>query len=214
MEALTGVTVKDIAFHYPFHDSFQPVGNSKVSSVMVDVGGGRGQVDERIKLRLQTAHVRFVVQDLTYDEKLPGLEYQRHEIFNPQPVRGGFSFSVLSPWSNICFEGAHIYFIRHILHNYGDSDCISILNRIAEVMIKGKSKLIICERIVPDVQSHLAVSEFDLVMGILLGGCERTKRQFLGLFEKMRPCIALRHVTMDDPIRESFLEVALFLTFH
>jgi hypothetical protein len=209
MEALTGVAVKDIAFRYPFRDSLQQIGQSKEPSVMVDVGGGRGQVVDRIKEQLQTAHVRFVVQDLNYDEELPGLEYQRHDFFNAQPVRGEFSFSVLSPWSNICCEGADIYFLRHILHNYGDSDSIIILNRIAQAMIKGRSKLIICERIVPDVQSPLAVSEFDLVMGILFGGCERTKCQFLGLIEKVRPSIALRHVTTDDPVRESFLEVGL-----
>jgi hypothetical protein len=109
----------------------------------------------------------------------------------------------------MCSEGANIYFLRHILHNFGDSDCIMILNRIAQAMIRGQSKLIICERIVPDIESPLAVSELDLVMGILFGGCERTECQFLGLIEKVRPSIALLHVTTDDPIRESFLEVGL-----
>jgi hypothetical protein len=174
---------------------------------MVDIGGGRGQVVDRIKRQLQTAHVRFIVQDLNYDEELPGLEYQRHDFFNPQPVQGQFSFSAFRQWSNVCCEGAHIYFLRHILRNFGDSDCIIILSRIAQAMVRGKSKLIICERIVPDIQSPLAVAEFDLVTGILFGGCERTKCQFLGLIEKVRPSIALRHVTTDDPIRESFLEV-------
>jgi hypothetical protein len=76
-------------------------------------------------------------------------------------------------------------------------------------MVRDRSKLIICERVVPDTHSPLAISEFDLVMGALFGSMERSKEQFLGIFDKVEPAIALRGITTDDPIRESFLEVEL-----
>jgi hypothetical protein len=76
MEALTAVAVADIASRFPFEKILKTNNSSSEPTVMVDVGGGRGQVVNRIWMKMSNDLVRFIVQDLNYDTSLEGLEYQ------------------------------------------------------------------------------------------------------------------------------------------
>ena len=60
--------------------------------MMVDVGGGAGQQALALKNKFPSLPGRFVVQDLqslpAEHERVQGIEYQQHDFFNEQPVKG------------------------------------------------------------------------------------------------------------------------------
>lgn len=85
--------LEDIPKMYPFdrlvHDG----------SVLVDVGGGMGQVSQAILQYYSTAGLSCVIQDTIVDNKhseesrLQGtgrISFQKHNFFDPQPVQGIF----------------------------------------------------------------------------------------------------------------------------
>jgi len=74
---------------------FESIGNDKDAVVMVDVGGGIGQVTEKTLEENPGIQGRFVVQDLgkIIDEaraKNPKYEVMEYDFFTPQPVKGMF----------------------------------------------------------------------------------------------------------------------------
>ncbi|KIY03531.1 uncharacterized protein Z520_00222 [Fonsecaea multimorphosa CBS 102226] len=107
--------------------------------VMVDVGGGHGQVTQKVMEENPHLKGRFVVQDLgaIIDEaraRNPAYEVMEYDFFTPQPIRG-----------------ARIYFMRRVLHDFPDSKCREILQNQIQGMVKGQSKLLICETVLPAV---------------------------------------------------------------
>lgn len=60
--------------------------------VVVDIGGGLGQVSKKIMSHYPNSGLGFIVQDKFADDTSiliePGLQVQRHDFFQPQPVKG------------------------------------------------------------------------------------------------------------------------------
>jgi len=108
---------------------------------IVDVGGGTGSACRDI---METNPLlKFTVQDLPrvceqavaywnqYDAKaIPEsrVTIQAHDIFAPQPVKD-----------------ADIFVLRYVLHDWADSNAIKILQRLREVAIPGKTRVIVIE---------------------------------------------------------------------
>lgn len=68
-------------------------GSNEDSVVMVDIGGGIGQVTEQVMAANPQVKGRFVVQDLgaTVEEALaknPTYQVLEYDFFTPQPVQG------------------------------------------------------------------------------------------------------------------------------
>lgn len=86
--------------------------------LIVDVGGGRGDVSVGLAKHLPTAS--FVVQDLSQTAREQG---QRDcQAFDTQIVFEPYDFRDSQP-----MHGADIYYFRNIFHNWPDQMCISIL---------------------------------------------------------------------------------------
>ncbi|KIW97559.1 uncharacterized protein Z519_01143 [Cladophialophora bantiana CBS 173.52] len=123
-----------------------PIPDSLLESVadgngvaMVDVGGGHGQVTQKVMEEHPHIKARFVVQDLgaIIEEaraRNPKYEVMEYDFFTPQPIRG-----------------ARIYFMRRVLHDFPDSKCREILRNQIHGMVKGQSKLLVCETVLPAV---------------------------------------------------------------
>ncbi|EXJ67430.1 uncharacterized protein A1O5_09443 [Cladophialophora psammophila CBS 110553] len=123
-----------------------PIPDSLLESVadgngvaMVDVGGGHGQVTQKVMEENPHIKARFVVQDLgaIIEEaraRNPKYEVMEYDFFTPQPIRG-----------------ARIYFMRRVLHDFPDSKCREILRNQIHGMVKGQSKLLVCETVLPAV---------------------------------------------------------------
>jgi hypothetical protein len=110
------------------------------SGTVVDVGGSHGQV--KIAIAKKFPQVRCVVQDLPdtfiglheqIPEQLKGrIMGMKHDFLTPQPV-----------------EGADVYLLRWILHDWSDKYCVKILRNLIPGMRKG-SKVVINDICIPE----------------------------------------------------------------
>jgi demethylsterigmatocystin 6-O-methyltransferase len=154
---------------YPAQDV---VGNFKPadeSALLVDVGGGFGQHSVAFKKKFPELPGRIVVQDvpstLAHAPAVDGIEFQAHDFFTPQPIRG-----------------AKFYYFRHILHDWTDEDCVRILSNIAPVM-GPESRILIDEVVLPETKVPWQVAMMDLAMMAALGGIERSTEDWVRLLE-------------------------------
>ncbi|KAK0737844.1 O-methyltransferase-domain-containing protein [Schizothecium vesticola] len=135
-------------------------------AVLVDVGGGKGQA------------VRAILQ------ATPGLPAHRCVVEDlPQVVEGAKSSADSDPeMADVRFvgmdfhaeqpvKGALAYYIRRCLHDYGDEECVVMLQRISDAMATD-SKLLIVEQVLPNPPSAFAAAT-DIAM-LVIGGKERT----------------------------------------
>jgi O-methyltransferase domain len=138
--------------------------------LIVDVGGGKGQALESIRKTFPDLKGRMIVQDLPEVTKdtnnaahLPSsIEAMPADFFKPQPIRG-----------------AKAYFMRRIMHDWGDEACKLILKNIVPSM-SVDSKVLINELVLPDEKCERRMALNDLVM-MCFGGMERTESQWKAL---------------------------------
>ena len=78
-------------------------------------------------------------------------------------------------------SGAGAYFMKHILHDWGDEDCARIL-AVCRKAMDAKARLLVCERIVPPGNEPSSAKLIDLHMMMTNhGGKERTEREYRNL---------------------------------
>ena len=100
--------------------------------------------------------------------------------------------------------GADAYFMKHILHDWNDTDCLRILGNCARAM-SDRAKLLVCEKIVPPGNVPSVAKTMDLVMLVMTdGGRERTEAEFRELFVRAGLRLARVAPTRAD---NSILEV-------
>ncbi|KAI0536334.1 S-adenosyl-L-methionine-dependent methyltransferase [Xylaria digitata] len=144
---------------FPTKEKFFPEGHQQEVPLLVDVAGGRDELGP------------FVLQDrqVVLDSALslsPKIKKQPFDLFEDSPVKG-----------------ARIYFMKFILHDYADEQCIQILRNVKASMVKGYSYLVINDFIIPDTKCGLLQSQWDLMMMVLLSSMERTEAQWRALLE-------------------------------
>ncbi|PYH89194.1 O-methyltransferase [Aspergillus ellipticus CBS 707.79] len=156
---------------YPFAKTLTPLAQPDTPTI-VDVGGGRGHILKQLRQSLPNLPGRFILQDLASviqdngDMTTHGIEAMAHDFFAPQPV-----------------QGALIYFIRRVLHDWPDAEVVRILTHLARAMDREKSRILITETIIPEVKATPTNAYMDLTM-MTFGGRERTVKHFAGLFER------------------------------
>lgn len=80
--------------------------------------------------------------------------------------------------------GADAYFMKHIIHDWDDEDCLRILSKCRAAM-SDRAKLLVCERVVPPGNAPSYSKTLDIVMLVLTdGGRERSEQQFRDLFAR------------------------------
>lgn len=83
------------------------------------------------------------------------------------------------------FEGvpaADVYFMKSILHDWADEDCVEILTTTRASASSG-AQLFVIERIVPGPDTRHAAKSSDINMMVSTGGRERTAAEYERLFE-------------------------------
>lgn len=113
--------------------------STREGQLFVDIGGSHGEIGKA--LAYHTQDIKIIVQDKSgvvteglqnLPEELDGrVTFMAHDFFDPQPV-----------------DGADIYFLRWILHNWPDDSCIRILRALIPALKDG-ARIIISECIVP-----------------------------------------------------------------
>lgn len=127
------------------------------STMMVDIGGGRGEM----LLDIKEAFPQFQAADLVVEEynsdlggNIPGItlvSWDFKEGNSPQPL-----------------QGALVYHMAHILHNLPDLDAIELMQKISAAMAP-YSRLLVHE-----FSKNVNYAKMHASMSVLFGGRERT----------------------------------------
>lgn len=156
---------------YPVEERLGPLTTTTADkAVIVDVGGGFGQ--QAVLFRKTFPHLRgrVIVQDtsntLAFVKPIEGIEFVQHDFFQPQPIKD-----------------ARIYYIRNVLHDWPDAECVQILRGIIPAMGKD-SRIVIDEAVVPERDAPWQVAHMDLLMMCCFGSGERTRPQWEALLER------------------------------
>ncbi|KAI5920332.1 S-adenosyl-L-methionine-dependent methyltransferase [Camillea tinctor] len=154
---------------------------------VVDIGGSRGHIS--LALARQFDNLSLIVQDMekmvenaTVPEELQErMRFMAHDLFAPQPV-----------------QGADVYFLRWVLHNWSDKYCILILRALVPALKCG-AKIIIQETLMPEPGTVAMWKEknlraTDLNMAAAFNSKERTVVEFRSLLEKSDPGFVLQQI--------------------
>jgi len=177
-------------------------------SLVVDVGGGTGHISAAISRA--HPHLRFQVQDfpdpqeecisLAKHHGVSGrVSFMPHNFFDPQP-------SVT--------QGAAVFFLRNILHDWSDVYCRRILKPIAEAM-GPSSHIVISDIIQPQANTILKTQDariraLDLTMLSMFNAKERSYEDWARLFASVDSRLRITEV-IGKPMmrRDNLIEVRL-----
>ncbi|KAI9709578.1 MAG: hypothetical protein M1820_003338 [Bogoriella megaspora] len=139
--------------------------------VFVDVGGGIGHECQTLLKKFPDVKGRIVLQDLPnviddVKELDPRIERQPMNFLEGQPIKG-----------------ARAYLFQNIFHNWADSMCLDILEKLAPALTPGYSKLIISNIIIKDENAPLRQAGIDIGM-FIFSGLQRTETQWKDLLDK------------------------------
>lgn len=140
----------------------------------VDIGGGHGHQSAYLLERHANLSGRIILQDLPESiSHLPstfptGIRAIPHDFFTPQPEET---------------RGAKFFYLRRILHDWPDDDCLRILSHLRDAM-SSESRILIDGVVLPDVDAPWQAVMQDVSMGILFAGKERTRREWERLVKR------------------------------
>jgi hypothetical protein len=80
-------------------------------------------------------------------------------------------------------SGANTYLFRHVLHDWTDEQCLTILDHCRQV-IRTSGRLLVVECVIPAGNDASASKDFDMTMLVFPGGLERTEAEFRTLFKQ------------------------------
>ncbi|KAL4809458.1 O-methyltransferase-domain-containing protein [Aspergillus unguis] len=154
------------------------------TAFFVDVGGNSGHQCLAVLEKYPGLKGRLVLEDLpqviTELPEIPGVRLEATDIFQEQKIKG-----------------AKFYYLRRILHNWPDNDCVQILRNLRFSMAKD-SRILIDDAVVPETNAPWQPALADLAMMIMMGGKERTRTQWAMLAEQAGLRIAHIHQYSND----------------
>jgi len=145
--------------------------NFSAFRTVMDVGGGSGMLLAALLSRYPD--LSGILFDLP-----PVVERARSTISDAGlsdrcRIEGGDFFSSVP-------AGADAYVMQHIIHDWDDSEAISILRNCREAM-NSNSSILLVETVIPRGNEPCFGKWLDLMM-LLVGGRERTEEEYRGLF--------------------------------
>jgi len=79
-------------------------------------------------------------------------------------------------------DGCDAYIMKHIIHDWSDEHCRSILKRMRD-KLPTDGRVLVCEMVVTDEPGPMPAKMLDIEMLVMtVGGKERTKDEFAELF--------------------------------
>jgi hypothetical protein len=135
---------------------------------LVDVGGGNGSLlsttlQRNPSLRGVVYDRPDVIERAEANVKSAGLE-------NRCTLTGGNFFESVPP-------GGDAYLMRHIIHDWNDEQCRTIL-RNCRMVIPPSGKLLLIESVIPPGNEPCFAKFLDLTMLVIPGGMERTESEY------------------------------------
>ncbi|KAL8980683.1 MAG: hypothetical protein Q9205_004301 [Flavoplaca limonia] len=188
-------------------EGYDWISMDRPGAVVVDVGGGHGSVSQA--LARSTKHIQYVVQDLpstieqakkelpTDDGLKDRIEFQEHDFFTEQTL-----------------QGADVYLMRWILHDWSDAYAAKILRNLVPALEKKKdSRIVGFEYVLPEEPETRLTERFginvDMIMLSCFNGAERSKRGFENLLKSADPRLTITKFTRPEGSAMSIIEIAL-----
>ena len=140
---------------------------------IVDVGGGQGA----LAAALLRAHPGL--QAVIFDQSPPGDDARR--LFADPAIQGRASFAQGDFFTAVP-EGADLYVLKSIIHNWSDPAAVAIL-RVCRAAMPPHGRLLLAERVVPPGNEPGEAKLFDINMLVTAGGQERTEAEYAKLFQ-------------------------------
>ncbi|KAK5173419.1 uncharacterized protein LTR77_002100 [Saxophila tyrrhenica] len=142
--------------------------------LLVDVGGGKGHELAEMVARKEASGLRgkLVLQDLAKvldevpEQRRSMFDVEAHDFFTPQPES--------------C-RNARTYYMRSVLHDWPDEECVTILSHLRDAMRVGYSSVLINDIVLPDRDISFWSAAFDVTMMAVVCGKERARREWEGL---------------------------------
>ncbi|AKG44986.1 methyltransferase [Streptomyces xiamenensis] len=141
---------------------------------IVDVVGGRGTLLSAILK--QATDARGILFDSEVATADAPAVFQDAGVADRITVETGGYFDKLP-------AGADAYVLKHILHDFSESDCVTMLKNVREAIAPGGKMLVIEYVLTENNERHLG-NIIDLWLLLLLGAKERTLPQYTELFAK------------------------------
>lgn len=85
--------------------------------------------------------------------------------------------------NSLTHEGAKIYYLRNVIHDYPDEKAIVILKNLAAALAED-SVILIDDMVIPDVGAHCHATQLDIALMAGLASTERTREAWYKLIEK------------------------------
>lgn len=140
---------------------------------IVDVGGGQGA----LVAALLSAHPRL--QAVIFDQSPPTDDARRR--FADPAIQARARFVQGDFFARVP-EGADLYVLKSIIHNWSDAAAVAILG-ICRAAMPSHGRLLLAERVVPTGNEPAEAKLFDINMLVTAGGQERTEAEYATLFQ-------------------------------
>ena len=144
---------------------------------VVDVGGGYGQL--LCSILAANPSLQGVLFDMAHATRQLAPHFEVAGVAHRCELATGDFFKAVP-------QGADVYLLKSILHDWDDERCLAILRNCRRAM-QPAARLLVVERIASDLVSasphDQAVARADLHMMVANGGCERTQAAYDALLE-------------------------------
>jgi len=145
-----------------------------VFGVVADIGGGNGsQMTEILK---KHSRMKGILFDLPHVIERAQERIQASGLLDRCKLVAGSFFDAVQ-------EGADAYVLRHMIHDWDEEKCLTILRNCHRAMPPA-SKLLVIESVIPPGNDPFHGKFLDLVMLLIPGGKERTEAEYRTLFER------------------------------
>jgi hypothetical protein len=147
---------------------------------IVDIGGGHGLLLKMILAKApKTSGILF---------DLPGVVEGAGNLGDRITAQGGDFFGGVP-------GGADCYVMKHIIHDWSDQHCKTLLGNIAAAM-DPKGRVFVIETVMPETPEPHAAKFMDVnMLAMTEGGCERTEKEFAELFQSVGLKLVAIHPT-------------------
>jgi ubiquinone/menaquinone biosynthesis C-methylase UbiE len=143
-------------------------------NTLVDVGGGNGTVLSAVLKRYPA------MKGILYD--LPGVIERAKKNLADQGVAARCQ-TIAGSFFESAPPGGDAYQMRHIIHDWTDEQCLTILGHIRKVIPK-HGRLLVIEMVIKPRNEPQPAKWLDLNMLVLPGGRERTEAEYRDLYAK------------------------------
>ena len=144
------------------------------AKTVVDIGGASGNMLAAILTRHPS--VRGVLYDLPHVVRDAPALLKARGIDDRVTIESGSFFERVP-------SGGDVYIMSHIIHDWTEEQCLTILSNCKKAM-RPDSRLLIVETVIPEDNSPHQGKLQDLVMLVLPGGQERTEAEYDSLLTK------------------------------